>query len=112
MKYTFFLAKHDCGFFTQCFAEALDTLDSAGANLHGYHKDLAPAGYLPQHARTVLDACQKAWVFGEMGSWNDMGFDGADQVEYARVSDQLFQHLNEAISAGSNESFYGIKRGS
>jgi hypothetical protein len=107
-----FSAKHDCGGFTQCFAEALDTLDSAGANLHGYHKDLAATGYLSQEARTLLDACQKAWVFGGMGSWNDMGFDGDDQVEYERVSDQLFQHLNEAISVGANESFHGIEQGS
>lgn len=40
-----------------------------------------------------------------------MGFEGDDQVEYERVSDQLFQHLNEAISVGANESFHGIEQG-
>jgi hypothetical protein len=37
-----FSKKHDCGGFTKCFADALDTLYSKGKNLHGYHKDLAP----------------------------------------------------------------------
>lgn len=96
---------HDCGGFTQCFADALDTLDSEGKNLHGYHKDLAPDGYLSRQAQAILDACQKAWVFGGMGSWNDMGFDSDDQKEYERVSEQLFHDLNKAISAGANESY-------
>jgi len=101
-----FSAKHNGGGFTQCFAEALDTLNSGGTNLHGYHKNLAPAGCLSQQARTLLDACQKAWVFGGMGSWNDMGFDGMDRTEYERVSENLFRDLNEAIAAGANQSFY------
>ncbi|MHC4400387.1 MAG: hypothetical protein ACYTG0_11990 [Planctomycetota bacterium] len=106
-----FSTKHDCGGFTQCFADALDTLDSGGKNLHGYHKDLAPEGYLSHQAQTVLHACQKAWVFGGMGSWNDMGFDGDHQKEYERVSEQLFQDLNEAISVGANESYYRLEQG-
>jgi hypothetical protein len=40
-----------------------------------------------------------------MGSWNDMGFDGADQKEYDRVSEQLFTEINEAIETGANASF-------
>jgi hypothetical protein len=100
-----FSAKQDCEGFTQCFADALDTLDSGGKNLHGYHKDLAPGGHLSDQALTILDACQKAWVFGGMGSWNDMGFDGEDQKEYERVSEQLFQTLNRAISEAANQSY-------
>lgn len=100
-----FSAKHDCGSFTERFVDALDTLDSEGRSLHGYHKDLAPESYLPHQAQTILHACQNAWVFGGMGSWNDMGFDGDDQNEYERVSEQLFQVLNEAISAGANQSY-------
>ncbi len=104
-----FSTKKHCGGFTRCFADALDTLDSGGKNLHGYHQDLAPAGYLSDHARAVLDACQTAWVFGGMGSWNDMSFDGEDQTEYRRVSEQLFQALNQAISDAANQSFHKIE---
>jgi len=107
-----FSMKHDCGVFTQRFADALETLESGGKNLHGYHRDLAPKGCLPAPARTILDACQEAWVFGGMGSWNDMGFDGGDQKEYERVSDQLFQILNQAIAAAANESGHkSVNRG-
>jgi len=101
-----FSKQQNCGGFTQCFADALDTLDSDGKNLHGYHKDLAPAGHLSDKALTILDACQKAWVFGGMGSWNDMGFAGEVQKKYERVSDQLFQELNQAISEAANQSYY------
>jgi len=39
-----------------------------------------------------------------MGSWNDMGFDGGVQVEYERLSNQLFNLLNEAIEAAASSS--------
>jgi hypothetical protein len=97
--------------FTQCFADALDTLESGGKNLHGYHKDLAPANHLPVPAKSILDACQVAWVFGGMGSWNDMGFDGDDQKNYERVSEQLFRVVNRAISEAANQSYYRLEQG-
>lgn len=99
-----FSEKHQYGGFTTCFADALDTLESGGERLYGYHKDLAPEGFLSMEATALLHACQRAWVFGGMGSWNDMGFAGADQKEYERVSDNLFQTLNEAIAAGANST--------
>ena len=40
-----------------------------------------------------------------MGSWNDMGFEGTDQAEYDRVSQQLFTVLNETIQIAANASF-------
>lgn len=99
-----FSEKHECGGFTKCFANALDTLESKGKNLYGYHKDLAPDGFLSMEAIALLHATQSAWVFGGMGSWNDMGFDGDDQKEYERVSEGLFQAVNEAIAAGANST--------
>jgi len=92
--------------FTQWFKEALDTIDSRGKNFYGYHKDLAPKGILSEQAITILNACQRAWVFGGMGSWNDMMFEGEIKKEYDRVSEQLFKILNEALAAGANASFY------
>jgi hypothetical protein len=100
-----FAERHSCEEFTQCFARALDTIDSRGQSLHGYHVDLAPDGLLCVEARTLLDACQSAWVFGLMGSWNDIGFDGDDHQEYERVSDQLFSAIHEAIVAGVNSTY-------
>lgn len=55
-------------------------------------------------AATLLDACQKAWVFGCMGSWNDMGFDGENQKTYDRVSERLFQAVNVAIEQAATST--------
>jgi len=99
-----FSERHNCGGFTACFSQAIETLDSGGVKRHGYHQDLAPDGCLPSLAMRLLDACQSAWVFGGMGSWNDMAFDKEVQVEYNRTSEQLFLTLNEVIQAAANAS--------
>ncbi len=99
-----FSEQHNCGGFTACFSQAIETLDSGGVTRHGYHQDLAPDGCLPSLAMRLLDACQSAWVFGGMGSWNDMAFQGDVQVEYDRTSEQLFLTLNEVIQAAANAS--------
>ena len=99
-----FSEKHNCGGFTACFARAMETLDSQGTKRHGYHKDLVVNGVVPELATGLLDACQSAWVFGGMGSWNDMGFEGADEAEYDRVSEQMFAILNETIQVAANAS--------
>jgi hypothetical protein len=99
-----FSEKHECGTFTASFSQAIGTLDSGGEKRYGYHKDLAPDGCLPPLAMCLLDACQSAWVFGGMGSWNDMAFQGEVQKEYDRTSERLFLILNEVIQAAANAS--------
>ena len=99
-----FSAERECGGFTACFARAIETLESGGAKRHGYHQDLIVDGSAPESAAGLLDACQSAWVFGGMGSWNDMGFEGSDQREYDRVSELLFTALNETIQTAANAS--------
>ncbi len=100
-----FSAKHGLDGFTKCFDDALDTLASEGKNLHGYHQDLAPRGILSEEAAMILDASQPSWVFGGMGSWNDMGFDGEEQQRYDRISERLFQAVNSAIETAATTSF-------
>lgn len=102
-----FSERLNCGAFTKSFAQGIDSLTSD--KRHGYHQDLTPSGLLPSGASAILDASQSAWVFGGMGSWNDMGFDGADGKEYNRVSEQLFQTLTEAICIAANAGFKKIE---
>jgi hypothetical protein len=52
----------------------------------------------------MLKAAMSAWVFGGMGSWNDMGFPGETQKEYEQVSDKLFDLLNESMEAAATSS--------
>lgn len=86
--------------FSACFSRAIEAL--SGGAFSGYHRNLAPPGVLSNQAEVLLDAAQSAWVFGGMGSWNDLGFQGEDQLVYERLSEQLYRALIAAICAGAN----------
>ena len=102
-----FSATQNLDGFTKCFDDALDAIGTRGRNRHGHHQDLAPAGFLSEDAAILLDACQTSWVFGGMGSWNDLGFDGDEQKTYDRVSERLFQAVNLAIEQAATSSMKG-----
>jgi hypothetical protein len=53
-------------------------------------------------AKQLLGAVQTAWVFGGMGTWNDLGFEGDDRREYDALSGELFLLLNQAICGAVN----------
>lgn len=90
--------------FADCFRKGIACLSSNRPFQLVFHKDLAPEGLLHLVAMQILAACQAAWVFGGMGSWNDMGFDGEEQAVYERVSQKLFSLLNECICAAANSA--------
>ena len=99
-----FSGQQKCDNFTLFFTKALDALDHPEMEA-AYHKDLYVPGTLNDDAAAILKAATSAWVFGAMGSWNDMGFAGDIQKEYERVSENLFQVLNEAIAVAATSSF-------
>ena len=88
--------------FADLFDKAKDSLHLTSNLPVPYHADLYPDVPLPDRAKRILAAVQFASVFGGMGSWNDLGFDGADQKTYERVSEQLFKSLSLAIVAAVN----------
>jgi hypothetical protein len=98
-----FSETNDCSSFTPHFTNALRALDEPQTDI-GYHKDLFPPGTLSEAAQSILKSAMSAWVFGGMGSWNDMGFEGETQLEYESVSDGLFNIVNEAIEAAATSS--------
>lgn len=95
-----FSEAHQCDPFTGMFRHALAALDGAGRR--GYHRDLAPPGILTDIELRVLDACQLASVFGGMGSWNDMRFEGVTQDTYKAVSDRLFATTSASVPTAVN----------
>lgn len=67
-----------------------------------YHPDMLPASYTGQ-ARQLAAMAVKAWVFGGMGSWNDVYLDDRDAAaEYAAVSRNLYSALLRALLASVN----------
>lgn len=73
-----------------------------------YYPDMLPATYTDEAHRLAASAAQ-AWVFGGMGSWNDLGFrDQAIQDEYLDISRQLYDAVLQALLASTND---GLRRG-
>lgn len=72
------------------------TLDSV------YHKDLVPDNYYSLIAQQILSACQSSWVFGGMGSWNDMSFEGKNKIIYEKVSEKLYKDISNSIVCAIN----------
>jgi hypothetical protein len=65
--------------------------------------DILPASGYQLEARQLIAGCTHAWVFGGMGSWNNLGFsDKALQVEYNRLSDDLYDCVKLASAAATN----------
>lgn len=103
-----FARENDLRGFAEQFQSARECLAGEGPAAH--HEDLAPDGVLGPPALRLLAACQAAWVFGGMGSWNDLGFDEGPQRVYDRLSGALYGLVNEGICVAANES--GGARGS
>ena len=64
--------------------------------------------YLPRigygaTAQRLYAAAVTGWVFGGMGSWNDMGFSNdAEHEAYDRISGRLYAQIHTAIAAATN----------
>lgn len=94
----------DADSFRDCFTTALAALAGKGARGAGF-ADLTRYGEPSPEALALLDAVGSAWVFGGMGSWNDIGAPDGLRDRYDRVSEALFVALCQAISAAANSTF-------
>ncbi|WP_224366110.1 hypothetical protein [Hyalangium versicolor] len=59
---------------------------------------------LPVPAVQLVNAALASDVFGGMGSWNDMGFDGPDAQVYEQLSNRLLLAMKAALRTGINSS--------
>lgn len=55
--------------------------------------------------QSLLAGVWNGWVFGGMGSWNDLVPEEADRADYERTSERLFTALNNAIAALANSTY-------
>jgi len=97
-----FARKHQLDGFAEAFALGQKCLRSGDPFALVFHKDLSPDGLLDLNAARLLAACQAASVFGGMGSWNDMSFEGEEGKVYEHLSDSLFALINRAVCAAAN----------
>lgn len=85
------------------FARSEDLLDDP-APAAPYHQDLLPLDASLER-RQLAAAVVQGWVFGGMGSWNDVGCaDPAVQLEYERVGANLYAALLVALPAAANRA--------
>ena len=86
------------------FSEALDLLNSPSAGLP-YYADLLPASYENVKGRQLLAGALKGWVFGGLGSWNDMYFrDSTQEREYQQVSKNLYRAVIQSVETVANST--------
>ena len=98
-----FAFKQNLNSWGEQFNKAIKTLDSSLPEENYYHKDLMPLENYALAAKQILFSAGLSWVFGGMGSWNDLGFDSIEDREtYDRLSEQLYSNINEAIIASVN----------
>ena len=83
------------------FTEAIETDDDRPP----YQPDLMDRAF-PEKARRLMAKAARSWVFGGMGSWNDIGFpDEERRAQHAEVSRNLFAAVLQACLAAVNCPF-------
>jgi hypothetical protein len=97
-----FARKQKLDQFAACFQNGIDCLKSDKAMGKNYNKDIVPPGWYSLQAEQLLAAASNAWVFGGMGSWNDLGFDGEENKIYEDLSSKLYSIINESIETAVN----------
>jgi hypothetical protein len=101
---TRFADAQQLGNFAESFRTATERLSSATPLEGGWFDKLADKDGLDLAARQLLGAAEAAWVFGAMGSWNDLSFKGELGETYNDLSNRLFTLVNEAAVGATNAS--------
>jgi hypothetical protein len=64
--------------------------------------EFLPSGILSKAATQLIQGASASWVFGGMGSWNDLTFSGTDIYTYDKLTRDLYTAICNAIVAGAN----------
>jgi len=99
-----FSEKHSLEKWQSCFTKALKYLKTGETALLPMDQNaLIPVEKYSEEAKRILFTAQATWVFGGEGSWNDMRFEGNEQVLYKQISDKLYSILCKAVVHAVNE---------
>ncbi|HEY0977030.1 MAG TPA: hypothetical protein VGE21_06125 [Flavobacteriales bacterium] len=104
-----FSKEHAPEWWKRNFKPAADVLDGAPFDFAKEHVSKAvPLAFYPEDLQRLFIAASRAWVFGGMGSWNDIGFSEEEVTRrYDQVSAELFSAVNGALVAATNEPWQG-----
>jgi hypothetical protein len=98
-----FAIERDLKSWAEQFSNARKTLLSAVPETYSFNKNLIPKDNYSLTARQLVNAAGVGWVFGGMGSWNDLGFKTKEEEEvYENLSERLYDKINQAIIASVN----------
>ena len=90
--------------FADVFVAARETLE--GKDLP-YPLEFLRYAQMKPEAERLLKAAGRAWVFGAMGSWNDVGVDAAMKPRYESASKALFSAVQRAVLVTANSTYRG-----
>lgn len=90
--------------FAGSFRAGLRCLWESDPGKLNYPAALAPGELFDAEARRLFAVSQDAWVFGGMGSWNDISFRGEEQQRYEDLSEELHRLLTQAMTLAVNST--------
>lgn len=103
-KITEFAYKETTENWGKIFETAKKTLESESPESDFYHNDLISWNNYDLQNRQLLMSASKAFVFGGMGSWNDMWFDKKETEEkYNELSSKLYDTMMKSITCAINK---------
>ena len=99
-----FARENNLDSWAEWFSEAIKTLNSNTPCEGFYHPDMILLKNYSLQAQQLIYGAGKSWVFGGMGSWNDLGgFDGKEkQDKYNKLTEELYEAVIIAFLAGIN----------
>ena len=93
-----FAHRNNLDTFAEKFEAGEKIIESNEPLADAYHADILFPGHFSLKAQRCLGAVQAAWVFGAMGSWNDVMLeDSKEHDEYERLSDELYNLFCKGI---------------
>src|SRR6266498_2575835 len=88
----------------KCFEKALLLLHDPSPALP-FYADLLPSNFMNIKVRQLLAGAIQAWVFGGLGSWNDMYItDHSVEQEYQQISKNLYGAVIQSVGAVTNST--------
>lgn len=93
-----FAAKHELPSWAEWYQRAIDCADPSKSITFPEYIDFICLGSYPEIAQRLFAAAYNGWVFGGMGSWNDLYFEpDSENDRYHELSAELYAAINDAI---------------